>query len=148
MVPSHIKASNLSQIVLNAETSLTSKHNKEAVEDKTIQEIYDALMSSLPESQGQNNILDLEFLMNEARKLTDAESEQPGEAADLLDKIQSQYMQNCGFFEAFQKNGGVKKFIYVALVSLELWTDKKVAESWKQWLKELDMFSEIPQYFQ
>ena len=66
----------------------------------------------------------------------------------MLDFIQGQYQQSCGFFEAFQKNGGVKKFIYVALVSLEVWSNKKVADSWQQWLRELDIFSEIPQYFQ
>ena len=57
-------------------------------------------------------------------------------------------MQKWGFFEAFQKNGGVKNFIYVALVSLEMWKHHKIAESWKFWLKEVDCFSEIPQYFQ
>ena len=36
----------------------------------------------------------------------------------------------------------------MALVSLEMWKHHKIAESWKFWLKEVDCFSEIPQYFQ
>ena len=106
------------------------------------------MTSDLNQSQNCNNILDLEFNIDEATGQEIVPEAEASEATDVLSKIQSQYVQSCGFFEAFQKNGGVKKFIYVALVSLELWTDKKVAESWKQWLKELDMFSEIPQYFQ
>ena len=86
--------------------------------------------------------------MDEATSQERDDAPEPVEAADLLTKIQSQYVQSCGFFEAFQKNGGVKKFIYVALVSLELWTDKKVADSWQQWPRELDCFSEIPQCLQ
>jgi len=45
-------------------------------------------------------------------------------------------------------NGGIKKCINVALESLELWSNKKVAESWQLWLNELDMFFMIPEYFQ
>ena len=110
-------------------------------------EAYQALKADLTVSQKQNNILNLEFSVEEVMANMNKESE-PADQVDLLDHIQSQYVQECGFFEAFQKNGGVKKFIYVAQVSLELWQDKKIAESWKQWLKQLDTFSEIEQYFQ
>ena len=57
-------------------------------------------------------------------------------------------MPSNGFFDQFEKNGGVKRFISVALASLQFWQDKKLAESWGLWLKELDSFSQIPLYFQ
>lgn len=111
-----------------------------------MQEAYDELSKDLAICQKQNNILDLEFDIGEAASAT-AVLGDVSDSADALNRIQQQYTQNAGFFEAFQKNDGVKKFINVALVSLDLWTNTKVADSWRVWLKEIDCFSEIPQYF-
>jgi hypothetical protein len=61
--------------------------------------------------------------------------------------ISSLYKPKNGFFDQFEEQGGVSKFISVTLTTLKLWKNEKLAEKWAAWLKELQSFSEIPLYF-
>lgn len=56
---------------------------------------------------------------------------------DINEKISQQYVPQNGFYSQYEKHGGVKNFIQVTLNQLQLWEDKKLAETWSMWLKEL-----------
>lgn len=64
-------------------------------------------------------------------------------ACDITDteefaiRISSMYKPKNGFYDQFEKEGGVKTFISVTLATLKLWKNTKLAEMWEMWLKEL-----------
>jgi hypothetical protein len=51
------------------------------------------------------------------------------------------------FFAKFEGKGGVTKIITVTLASLGLWKSTALADSWGVWLRELEMFAQIPLFF-
>jgi hypothetical protein len=51
------------------------------------------------------------------------------------------------FYNHFEKKGGVAKIIKVAMESMNLWKNKKLADSWGMWLKELESFSQVDMFF-
>jgi hypothetical protein len=61
--------------------------------------------------------------------------------------IAANYPPRMSFYNQFENKGGVAKIITVAIESMKLWKNKKLADSWEMWLKELDAFSNIPQFF-
>lgn len=105
-----------------------------------------------------HNILDLTFLLqnivpndeasasNNSAKNKDKKGDEEGD--DLGSRLATLYAPKSGFFTQFEDQGGVKLFIKVTLQSLEWWKDKKLAEEWAVWLKEVQSFTEIKIYFQ
>lgn len=93
MVPSQIKVQSLAQIIMNSKVALRAPNNTEIVEGQTVQEAYNAFMSDLSKSQERNNILDLEFNIDEASAEDGASEQEATEASDqsltsdLLSKI-------------------------------------------------------------
>jgi hypothetical protein len=72
-----------------------------------------------------------------------AEEETTALACDIADveefavKVASMYKPKNGFYDQFEKEGGVKTFISVTLATLKMWKNTKLAEMWEMWLKEL-----------
>jgi hypothetical protein len=52
-----------------------------------------------------------------------------------------------GLFLRFEDQGGVRAIIQATLSSLKMWKVEEQAKSWELWLRELELFSEIPLFF-
>jgi len=102
-------------------------------------------MANKQVSESAHNILDLHFNIDQ---LGLSASELAEEDEDVAQRVTRLYAPRCGFFEQFEREGGVKSFILVTIAQLSFWKDEKAAESWKLWLKEIDSFCEIPLFFQ
>lgn len=88
MVPSQIKIENLAQIILGSKTKLSVIQDKSTnISDQSVKEVYDQICSNLEKSQAQNNVLDLEFCMDEATNSSNFDSEAIQPSSDLLDQI-------------------------------------------------------------
>lgn len=70
------------------------------------------------------------------------------DAASYEASLSTCYKPEVGFFKQFELIGGVKKLISVAHGSTQKWNNKKMADLWASYLKELESFSEIPCFFQ
>jgi hypothetical protein len=118
-----------------------------------LQEVYSTFVADPIQSERQNNILDLGFCISSLESALEDEDAPPTMAVDFSDEeefaaaISSLYKPNNGFFDQFEEQGGVSKFIAVTLATLKLWKNEKMAEKWAIWLKELQSFSDIPLYF-
>ena len=109
MVPSHISIKNLAQILLRAGVSLTAKHNRKELSGEALEEVFQEYTHDLKVSERSNNILDLEFDLEKVySSKEDQATQDQQDAIDIVQRIQSQYVPCNGFFEQFEKNGGVK----------------------------------------
>ena len=95
---------------------------QQALSDLTVDEVYSKYLSNITAAEQSNNVLDLVFdidQVNISKEEQAANAEQ--DSVDLVQRIQSQYQPKNGFFDHFEKNGGVNKLILVAQESLKFW---------------------------
>jgi len=153
-VPAHITIKQLTECLLHQET-LALKHDFVDVSlMDTVAEVYDKYMQETVRCEMSHNILDFTFLLqnivpnDEASNGKNKDKKGEEEGDDLNSRLATLYAPKSGFFTQFEDQGGVKLFIKVTLQSLEWWKDKKLAEEWAVWLKEVQSFTEIKIYFQ
>jgi hypothetical protein len=100
-----------------------------------------------------DGIVDLRFDSRELAKTTKEDSALKRLRDGFVNTDQAQeiisanYPPMMSFYNHFEKKGGVAKIIKVAMESMALWKNKKLADSWGMWLKELESFSQVDMFF-
>jgi len=98
--------------LLTEGVALSSRDNKD-IENKVLAELYYTdFLGDKSKSERQNNILDLEFSVEQL--LLAKEEDKFGKSddgQDLATRVSAQYAPRNGFFDAFESQGGVKQFI-------------------------------------
>jgi hypothetical protein len=125
------------------------------LESMTLDKVHESFMAG-KDCERQNNIIDFAFDINSVLSGNDKDPNL-GPSLFAMDNsdpelyntsLSTSYKPEVGFFKQFELIGGVKKFISVAQSSTNKWKNKKMAELWASYLKELESFSEIPCFFQ
>lgn len=136
-VPAALNIDKLAEIILNSECSVNSRLTKESLSGKTL---LTDLYSFVLNDSTTNGIIDIEYdvraMADKSLPKRDLDQEQP-----------LKYKPAMRIFEAFDKNKGIERLIAVAIKSLQQWLDKEKREKWTSWLRELETFSVLPNFF-